>query len=102
MDFSRDWRHFVKPAAAPSLVRCTRGPSILSSAPAFSKSIRARPPFVHTSAMDAVVQADLSRCDERTRREYRNHAVSFARGNGGSGGIDRNQTGLSAPANQNL
>ena len=67
----------------------------------FSKSIRARLPFVHTSAMDAVVQADLSRCDERTEREYRNHAESFARGNHGAGGGDRNQRGLFAPANQN-
>jgi hypothetical protein len=57
----------------------------------FSKSIRARLPFVHTSAMDAVVQVDLSRCDERTEREYRNH---------GAGGRDRNQRGLSAPATQ--
>ena len=66
----------------------------------FSKSIRARLPFVHTSAMDAVVQVDLSRCDERTEREYRNHADSFARGNHGAGGRDRNQRGLSAPATQ--
>ena len=67
----------------------------------FSKSIRARLPFVHTSTTDAVVQAGLSRCDERTEREYRNHAESFARGNHGAGGGDRNQRGLLAPANQN-
>jgi hypothetical protein len=42
--------------------------------------------------MDAVVQVDLSRCDERTEREYRNHADSFARGSHGAGVTKEGET----------
>jgi hypothetical protein len=38
--------------------------------------------------MDAVVQVDRSRRDERIEREYRNQADSFARGSHGAGGGD--------------
>jgi hypothetical protein len=57
---------------------------------------RTPPPFGCRRPSQEFVQADLSRCDERTEREYRNHADSFARGNHGAGGRGGDQRGLSA------
>jgi hypothetical protein len=53
--------------------------------------------LMHISPPPPPPPVDLSRCDERTEREYRNHADSFARGNHVDGGAAERTRQLPPP-----